>query len=305
MSGKMSPKRIGTAVATGGLSEVYKGGKDALGRLMKTPTGPNYNMDQAVMKENIGVQSDLGNVGIIKNADGSYSKRYTMSDADKQRQGLIQGGLSGLSLDPTKAQDAYYNQATRLLNPQFDRQKQSLDESLINRGIQVGNKQYSDTMGDLQNQQAGTLSDIANQSVFKGQDLIGSQIGNINQLSGGRDIGALAGMGGSSDAYNNKMQAEIAAADRKAAGKNALIGAIGNAGGSAAALLSDIRAKENLHPVGKLYNGLTVYIGNYKEETGLSITPQLFLIAQDVKEVNPEAVFDGDLLMVDYAKAVQ
>ena len=65
---------------------------------------------------------------------------------------------------------------------------------------------------------------------------------------------------------------------------------------------SDARVKENIEPVGELNNGLPVYVYNYKGDP----TPQIGLLAQDVREVKPDAVADfGGLLMVDYAKATR
>lgn len=172
-------------------------------------SGPKYNQDAGAMTSQYGVQSDLGNMSIVKNADGTYSKKYESSANDVARNNLISQGLSGLSLDPTATQDAYYNQATRLLNNQFDREKTSTDTNLINRGIQVGSDQYNRVMGDLQDRQNGTLQDIANQAVYMGQQNLGQQIGNINSLGAGRDIFALSGMGGTNDAYNDKYQSQI------------------------------------------------------------------------------------------------
>lgn len=172
-------------------------------------SGPKYDQDASAMTQQYGVNSDLGNMNIVKNADGTYSKNYTSSANDVVRNNLISQGLSGLSLDPTQVQQAYYDQATRLLNNQFDRQRTSADTNLINRGIQTGTEQYNQVMGDLQDRQNATLQDIANQAVYMGDQNIGQKIGNINSLGAGRDIFAISGMGGSNDAYNDKYQSQI------------------------------------------------------------------------------------------------
>lgn len=172
-------------------------------------SGPKYNQDTSAMTSQYGVQSDLGNMNVVKNADGTYSKKYSSSANDQLRNNLIGQGLGALTLDPTAVQDAYYNQATRLLNNQFDRQRTSADTNLINRGIQTGTEQYNQVMGDLQDRQNATLQDIANQAVYMGDQNIGQKIGNINSLGAGRDIFAISGMGGSNDAYNDKYQSQI------------------------------------------------------------------------------------------------
>ena len=67
-------------------------------------------------------------------------------------------------------------------------------------------------------------------------------------------------------------------------------------------MMSDERLKENIRPVGRLDNGLTVYIFNYKGDN----VPQLGLIAQEVKKIKPEAVVETEngYLSVKYDLAV-
>jgi hypothetical protein len=67
--------------------------------------------------------------------------------------------------------------------------------------------------------------------------------------------------------------------------------------------LSDVRAKENVTPVGKLDDGQKVYSYNYKGDP----TPEIGLLAQEVEKVRPEAVGPGPdgLKRVDYAAATR
>lgn len=172
-------------------------------------SGPKYNQDQSALSQQYGVISDLGNMNLVKNADGTYSKQYTSSEIDNMRNSLAKQGLGAVTLDPQSQEQAYYDRATRLLNDAYDRQYQNTDEALINRGIQTGTKQYNQVMSDLQNKQLGALSDIANQAVFAGQDYTSGQIGNVNALTDGRDIYALSGMGGSNNAYDNAYKGSV------------------------------------------------------------------------------------------------
>ena len=172
-------------------------------------SGPKYSQDKSALTQQYGVISDLGNVDLVKNADGTYSKKYTLSDIDTTRNALAREGLGAVTLDPQAQEQAYYDRATRLLNDAYNRQYQNTDEALINRGIQTGTKQYNQVMGDLQNKQLGALSDLANQAVFAGQDYTSGQIGNINALTGGRDVYALSGMGGSNDSYDSAYNSRV------------------------------------------------------------------------------------------------
>lgn len=172
-------------------------------------SGPKYSQDASALTQQYGVISDLGNVDLVKNADGTYSKKYTSSEIDKARNALAQQGLGNINLDTQAQEQAYYDRVTRLLNEDYDRQLRNADEALINRGIQTGTKQYNDVMSQVQNRQLGALSDLANQAVFAGQDYTGSQIGNINALTSGRDVYALSGMGGSNNSYDSAYQGQV------------------------------------------------------------------------------------------------
>lgn len=70
--------------------------------------------------------------------------------------------------------------------------------------------------------------------------------------------------------------------------------------GASALMLSDRRAKENIKKVGKLADGQPVYRYNYLDDP----TPQLGLIAQEVKKRKPNAVVKiNGINFVDYAAA--
>ena len=251
-----------------------------------------------------GVNSILGNMNLQQNADGTYSLNYQNSPADIQRQNLVNQGLAGLSLDPTKAQNAYYAQATRQLLPQFQQDQDRLHEQLVNRGITAGSSLYNDQMGKLRDSQQGTLADISNQAVYEGQNYLGSQIGNIGSLASQYDALKVSGLSGGTGAGIQDTYSQKYAADKeRAQAKNAMWSTLGQGVGTALAAFSDKRLKENIVPVGKLDNGLTVYLFNFKGEK----QKQIGLIAQEVKEVIPEAVFEGEngYLMVDYEKATK
>lgn len=261
-------------------------------------SGQAYN-PLAALNQRQNTKSDLGNITWSGN-----TRTFESSDNDKLRNNLIGEGLGTLSLDPTNVQDAYYNQATRLLNNQFDQQRRTADTNLINRGIQTGTEQYNQVMGDLQDRQNATLQDIANQAVYMGDANIGQKIGNVNSLASGRDINTLIGMdSGKNSAYDDKYQSDVY---RNAMRNERNANVLSTVGALAGLSFSDKKLKENLKPVGKLNNGLKVYVGNYKKETGLDTTPQLFLLAQEVQKKKPEAVKKKfGALAVDYKLATK
>lgn len=111
---------------------------------------------------------------------------------------------------------------------------------------------------------------------------------------------------------NYNMQIANAYAAEKAAkkqAKNAGIGGIAQIAGAAIglAVFSDERLKQNLVCVGRAKNGLKIYLGRYTKESGLDDGHlHLFLIAQEVQKIRPEAVkkHESGFLMVDYAAAL-
>ncbi len=81
--------------------------------------------------------------------------------------------------------------------------------------------------------------------------------------------------------------------------------ALGLIGGIAAKALpfSDERVKENIEPVGKTFDGQTVYRYNYKGDPA----PQIGLIAQEVEQRHPDAVGEDEhgLKHVNYDRAIK
>lgn len=184
-----------------------------------------------------GVQSPLGTLQTVQNPDGTYSLSYGMNESDKARQSLINQGLASLSLDPTKAENAYYSAATRQLLPQFQQAQNSLHENLVNRGITEGSELYNRQMNLLQQEQNNQLANIADQAVWQGQQYVGSQIGNIGGLASQYDVLNVPGMSGSTgaqfqDTYSQKYNADLQRAQQKNAARGQLYSSIGSLAGA-------------------------------------------------------------------------
>jgi hypothetical protein len=79
------------------------------------------------------------------------------------------------------------------------------------------------------------------------------------------------------------------------------LGILGTAG--QLGLFSDARMKENARPVGQTFDGQIIYAFNYKGDPRTTMG----LMAQEVAQIHPDAVFEGPggFLMVDYAKATE
>lgn len=212
-------------------------------------SGPKYNENKAFASQEkaaqaqakygtYGVQSNLGGLKSVQNADGTYSLSYDMDDNDLQRQSLISQGLASLSLDPSRAQQAYYNQATSQLLPQFEKDQDRLHEQLLARGITEGSSLYNDQMNLLRQNQNNQLSNISNQAVYEGQNYLANQIGNIGSLASQYDILNIPGLSGSTGAvfentYDKKFQSDLDRYKRKQEARTGMMQTIGSGIGAA------------------------------------------------------------------------
>lgn len=220
-------------------------------------------------------------------------------------------------------QEAYMQR----LAPQIEQNRAANEARLANQGIEPGTKAYENAM----RQQAQKENDLllgattqgfgvgsqANQQAFN-QELTkynlplntlsalrtGAQVQNptfVNSAqqatTSGPDLLGAAQMG-----YNAQMgnfNAQQAAQQGLNSGLMGLGGTLG-----AAALMSDIRTKENIKQIGFLPNGLSVYEYEYKPEWKNEAGHGKFIgvMAQEVEEIMPEAVItrpDG-YKMVNY-----
>lgn len=227
-----------------------------------------------------------GNLG---NLMGDYT--FNVDASDKARQ---------------QAEDATYQSYMDKLNPQFAQQTSDMSTALQNKGLAVGSEAYNRAMNNMQDNQNEARNQAAYQSVLAGQNAYSQDLANqinaanfgntaqqnyINQL-----LTALTGSSSGYDVAMDKYAAESNLAAQQYAAKQqamnnrlALVNGAMQAGATAAGA-SDIRLKENIKPVGKLDNGLTVYCYNFKGEN----VPQIGLIAQEVQEVKPEAVVERE-----------
>lgn len=234
---------------------------------------------------------------------GNYNFNVTASDEARQR-----------------TEQATYQSYLNNLLPQFANQTSDLTASLANKGITIGSEAYSRAMNNLQNTQNNALNQALFQSVLAGQNAYSNSLNDtinaanfsnnaqsnyINQLLQALQK-SYSGYDIAMNKYNIQNNANQRIAQNSLANANAQTDS-GNqflqsaAKAAALTLASDRRLKENIKAVGKLNNGLTVYCFNYK---GSNIS-QIGLIAQEVQEVNPEAVIEGDdgFLRVRYDQA--
>ena len=221
-----------------------------------------------------------------------------------------------------RAENAVYNSYVDKLTPQFNNQISDLETRLQNQGLSVGNEAYQRAMTDLQNNQNNALAQAAYNSVSAGQAAFNSSLNNsiaaanFNNNARMLPVSEILSLISNSpsgyevmqqkfnllnNAYNDKYQLQRQYDSDQARNLQNTIETAGKIGAAFAA--SDIRFKENLKQVGKLDNGLEVYLFNYKNDK----TPRLGLIAQQVRKLKPEAVKEDKdgFLYVNYELAVK
>jgi len=213
----------------------------------------------------------------------------------------------------------------RRLQPNLQMEQKQFDAQMANQGIPLGSEAYQNAKRMFDERQNDRLTSAIIQGTdtgmrARGQGFSelayqrnepintlnavrsGSQVNNPNSffinapaqaVTAGADYMGAAGLTGN---------AAIADANAKNAQQNAMMSGLFSLGG--AALMSDIRTKENIKYLGQLTNGLPFYEFEYKPEFKVIGGEGKFIgvMAQDVEKVQPEAVItrhDG-YKMVNY-----
>ena len=213
----------------------------------------------------------------------------------------------------------------RRLQPQLQQETRSFDAQMANQGIPVGSEAYENAKRSFDQRQNDRLTSAIIQGTqtglqARGQGFSeqayqrnepintlnavrsGSQVTNPNSFfvnapqqatTAGADMLGAAGMTGN---------AAIADANAQNANRNAMMQGLFSLGG--AAMMSDIRTKENIKYLGDLTNGLPFYEFEYKPEFKAIGGKGKFVgvMAQDVEKVQPEAVIElpSGYKMVNY-----
>ncbi len=292
-------KAIGKVLGAGGASTSLFGSETDVINFLNNYNTKNYdNTLNNLTSYASNASEELANMG-------KYAFNVDGSDAARKR-----------------AEEATYNQYLDKLTPQFANQTSDLSASLANKGISIGSEAYNRAMSNLQDSQNDALNQAAYQSVLAGQNAFSNSIsdqvnaGNFTNNAQSNYINQLlqalqnsySGYDVAMDKYGilNKAENRIdqnraynTAAQIKAG--NDFMNTTAQLTAAIASAASDIRLKENIKPVGKLDNGLTVYCFNFK---GSNVS-QIGLIAQEVQKTKPHAVIEGDdgYLRVDYKQA--
>lgn len=230
--------------------------------------------------------------------------------------------LPSTGFNPSQTYQEAYMQR---LAPQLQQGREQLQQQLANKGIDIGSTAYDRAMMQQAQRENDLLAAATTQGFGVGQQARQSALQEqaylrnepLNTLSAVRTGAQVQGP----QFVNSAQQATTAGPDILGAaqmGYNAQMGdfnakqaaqanlnqGLFSLGG--AALMSDIRAKENIKAIGVMDNGLTLYSFEYKDEVkshplagdGIHVG----VMAQEVEQVFPYAVktLDDGYKVVDY-----
>ena len=277
------------------------------------------------------LQTDVGGTGMQgwDQASALIMSRLAPTIAHQNEQSDAQLANQGIQV----GSDAYNNAKRVLAQSQNDLLNQAqvagqgVQQNLFGQNLaagQFGNQAQNQMFGNqvtgtqVNNATGNTLFGnqmSANQQAFN-QDLIKYQLplNMLNALRTGAQVTnptfsnvpqqattTGADIMGATNAASNYGLANFNAANASQAGLNSGLFSLG-----AAAMISDIRTKENIVKLGVLPNGLNVYEYDYKPEFKnhpfARKGKQIGVMAQEVQAIQPEAIIHGSdsYLMVDY-----
>lgn len=196
----------------------------------------------------------------------------------------------------------------QFLDPQWQRNQDQLETSLINKGVRPGSAQYTTAMSDFSNNRQKAYDQSYLDSYNTGQQaalternqpineisalLSGSQVSQPSYTStpntGVAPTDVIGAQQQSLNQQNMNWQAQV---QNQQGLMNGLFG-LGKTG-AAAFMMSDITAKEDIEVVGQREDGLHVIDFDYKPEVGLGDDRHRGFVAQEVAQVYPHAVARG------------
>lgn len=226
-------------------------------------TGYNSALGQFNAMNQQGIQAQLGSGQLAQSGAQGLGNLGTMGQNAALQQAQAQYGIGGAQQQQKQAElsTAYQNYLNQIAYPY---QQAQFEGGLIS-GVASGS--------------GGTTTSTPAQPGAANQIIGGlGALGSLGSLFGGGG-GAAGGMGGFGSMLGGIGSGLGAAATGIGEG-------IGAAGVGLLGMFSDERMKENIHPVGKTFDGQNIYKYNYKGDP----TTQIGLIAQEVEHKHPSAV---------------
>jgi hypothetical protein len=258
----------------------YEGGMqgwDKANQLLMQRLQPQMDIQQRTL------DAKLANQGVVPGTE-AYNRAKQglgMQQNDLLNQAQLSGLQAGNTLFQQGLQGAQFGNAAALQQGQFGNaaQQQAYNQAMTNYNLPLNTLSALRSGSQVQNP---SFVNVPQQATTSGADMLSAA-----QAGGQYNLGT----------YN----AQQAANSAMTSGLMGLGGSLG-----AAAIMSDIRTKENIVKIGIAENGLPVYVYEYKPEWKDEAGHGKFVghMAHEVEEIAPKAVItrnDG-YKMVDYAQ---
>jgi hypothetical protein len=237
---------------------------------------------------NLAEQARMGNMGAAINAGGLFS------NVGNSGSNLVTAGNNGQISDlnvPIQVDQMYQQDQQNQNNVNYQNANAGAQfpwQQLNNFWGIAGHPLGTNTTGSSTGSSTGSALGSATGNTSGTSQSTGTNLTNGTQTQPGP--GVLGGLLGTATGIGSLFSG----------------GGLLSSGGALAGVLpflSDRRAKTDIKQVGKLDNGLPVYVFRYRGDN----TPQIGLMADDVEKVNPRAVVTGPngLKMVHYDQAVE
>lgn len=252
--------------------------------------------EQAIFSLGQQTRTNLGNIGV--------------EQSDKIRNLLNEP----VDLSNEAVESRLFELGSKRLDPKFAEYESQMKNDLINRGFREGTPAFESELRRFSEQKNDAYNQLAltgrGQSV---QEILAARNQPLNEISA-----LMSGSQVSQPNFINTPQTPVSGVDyaglvasnyaNESANYQGLMGGLAGLGGSLAGAgakawaASDRRLKEDIRPIGRADNGLTIYAFRYMGE------PQTVIgfMADEVEDVHPEAVAEvGGFKVVDYALAVR
>lgn len=310
---------VSTSIANAFLGNVDRVGPDGTTRYDQTGS---YQWTDPYTNKTYTVPRFTETVQLSPEQQATYDKQKAaegnLAGLAEQQSGFLKDYMSEpVDLSNEAVESRLFELGSKRLDPKFARQRESLQTSLINRGIREGTDAWDAAMGNFNEGQ----NDAYNQLLLSGRGqavqealtqrnqpineitalLSGSQV-SMPQFTGGQmpQIPITDNAGLIQQDYNNRLGAW----QQQNSMMGGLFGGLMGLGGKMIGL-SDDDAKKDKRVVGEVEPGMNLHAYRYKGESK-SAPLRLGLMASEVEKVHPDAVQRGSdgLRRVDYTKAL-
>lgn len=252
--------------------------------------------EQAIFSLGQQTRTNLGNIGV--------------EQSDKIRNLLNEP----VDLSNEAVESRLFELGSARMNPQYAERETQLRSDLLNRGLREGTPAFEAEMRRFNEGR----NDQFNQLMLQGrgqsvQEILASRNQPLNEITA-----LMSGSQVSQPNFVNTPQTPVSGVDyaglvsnnyaNESANYQGMLGGLAGLGGSLAGAgakmwaASDRRLKEDIRPIGKADNGLTIYAFRYRGEDATTIG----FMADEVADIHPAAVTEmNGYQFVDYDQAVR